>query len=765
MKHYVYYRILSIIIYAGAVGLSASSASVKVIPQPAHYELTESEFIIDNNDDFSGIPDSLCVPTLNFIDGVASRTGITLGLNGYQKGNIRFVQEPTLGPESYGLKVSPDSITITASDKNGYIYALQTLRQLITRNDDEQWVIPCVSIEDSPRFGYRGMLMDVSRYFLPKNELLRLIDVMELLKLNTLHLHLTDDNGWRIEIKQYPGLTDIGAWRVDRESLPFPARRNPEPGEPTPVGGYYTQNDIREIVNYAANRGIEVIPEIDMPAHANAALAAYPQYACPVVDKFIGVLPGIGGDNADIIYCAGNDSTFVFLKNILDEVMELFPSRYIHLGGDEAWKTNWDKCPLCQSRIEKEHLDNSEELQGWFMTVMSDYVRSKGRQVIGWDELTNSKLPEEVTVMGWQGNGNAALKAAAQGHNFILTPARLMYFIRYQGPQWFEPYSYFAGGTLKDVYEYEPVKSNWKPEYENLLLGLQGSMWNEFSRSPSDVQYQLFPRLTALADAAWRPKGTASWDDYLVSLDTFLPLLDEMGVIYARSMYNIQQTVKPDNGRLIVTLECIRPDVEIRYTTDGTDPDVSSALYTGPLTIDSSVKELKAATFADGIRKGALLELPFVWNLATGREILNPKVEEYRLVNGVKGSIKQTDLEWCSWDDCSNVEFVLDLGTVQPVNEIDLGFVNNFGMAVHRPACVAVSLSSDNEIYTDVARKEYSPEEIFTEGNFTTHETFDVNGRDARYVKIRMKGPGGCPPTHTRPGKEVKFYVDEIIVK
>ena len=227
-----------------------------------------------------------------------------------------------------------------------------------------KWSIPAVSIQDEPRFGYRALLLDASRFFIPKENVLRIIDCMAMLKINTLHFHLTDDTGWRVEIKKYPRLTEVGAWRVDRTDLPFPARRNPEPGEPTPVGGFYTQEEIKEMVAYAAERQIEVVPEIDMPAHSNSALAAYPHLACPVVKEYIGVLPGLGGRNSEIIYCAGNDSVYAFLQDVMDEILELFPSRYIHIGGDEARKTYWEKCPLCQARMKKEKIANEEDLQG-----------------------------------------------------------------------------------------------------------------------------------------------------------------------------------------------------------------------------------------------------------------------------------------------------------------------------------------------------------------------------------------------------------------
>ena len=338
---------------------------------------------------------------------------------GEKKGKISFLTDDALKSEAYHLEITPRQIIVKASDTKGFFYALQTIRQLLPASiegtavaETADWSVPAMTIKDEPRFGYRGLMVDVARFFIPKENLLRIIDCMGMLKINTLHLHLVDDNGWRIEIKRYPLLTEIGSRRVDRPGKSFPERRNPRQGEPTVEKGFYTQEDICEIVAYAARHQVEVIPEIEMPAHSNAALASYPLLACPVVDKFIGVLPGLGGNHADVIFCAGNDSVFTFLQGVIDEVVELFPSRYIHLGGDEARKTHWKECPLCQERMRQEGLEDEEALQGYFMARMSKYVQSKGKEAMGWDELTNTRIPDGAIIYGWRGYGQAAVKAA-----------------------------------------------------------------------------------------------------------------------------------------------------------------------------------------------------------------------------------------------------------------------------------------------------------------------------------------------------------------
>lgn len=698
---------------------------------------------------------------------------------GSKKGDICLVTDAGLKNESYKLEITSKRITIHAADAQGFFYALQSIRQLLpaaiettpasasaspSTSADIDWTVPAVTITDQPRFGYRGLLVDVARFFSPKENLLRIIDCMAMLKLNKLHFHLTDDNGWRIEIKKYPELTEIGSRRVDRPGKSFPDRRNPRQGEPTVEKGYYTQDEIREIVAYAGERHIEVIPEIEMPAHSNAALAAYPLLACPVVNKYIGVLPGLGGENADVIYCAGNDSVFTFLQDVLDEVLELFPSKYIHLGGDEARKTHWEACPLCQARMKEEKLANEEELQGYFMGRVARYVQGKGREVIGWDELTNATIPDDFIILGWQKYGEAAVKAAELGHRFVMTPARIMYLIRYQGPQWFEPLTYFGNNTLKDVYDYEPIQKDWSQHTASLLMGVQACMWTEFCNAPEDVDYLLFPRLSALAEVAWTRPERKDWKAYLVAMDVFNEHLAAKGIVYARSMYNIQQTVTPRDGRLEVKLDCIRPDVEVRYTMDGSQPTAQSALYVRPLML-TGTKTIKAATFSAGKQMGQTLELPVVWNPATARAIKSIGADNIGLlVNGVHGSLKYTDSEWCSWMKNDTVSFTLDLKKPEAVARLTLGSITNYGMAAHKPARIEVLVSADNKDFRKVSGKSFTKEEIFREGTFREDIPFEI-GEKARYIRVVAYGAGLCPFTHVRPGQEARIYFDEVIVE
>lgn len=755
------------------LGLSGCSSvktqrDVAIVPTPLSMEKGTGSFTFGPNTVIT-IPTEEQKPVAGLFASLFTRSaGFTPKVQVGTEGDVCLELDKNLPEDAYEMQVSSGQIRVKASDSKGLFYGLQNLRLLLppaiessTAQDTVEWTVPEMTVKDAPRFGYRGFMLDVSRYFLPKEELLRMIDCMALLKLNRLHLHLTDDNGWRLEIKKYPKLTEVGAWKVDRQHLPFPERRNPKRGEPATVGGYYTQADMKEIIAYAADRQIEIIPEIDIPAHSNAALASYPEYACPVVKDFIGVIPGLGGKNAEIIFCGGNEKTYEFLQDVLDEVIALFPSRYIHLGGDEATKTNWKKCPLCQARIREEHLADEEALQGYFMGRMSDYVRSKGKEVMGWDELTNSKLPEDAIIFGWQGFGNAALKAAEQGHRFVMTPARVAYLIRYQGPQWFEPLTYFGNNTLKGLFDYEPVQEGWKPEYEKLLMGVQASMWTEFCNKPEDVFYLVFPRLAALAEIAWVPKNQKDWNVFLKGLDNYTAHLEQKDVVYARSMFNIQHRIIPnDNGALTLTLKCERPDVDIHYTLDGTEPTATSPRYTQALTLKENVT-VKAATFAGNEQQGKTLILPVEWNKATAKPLVNAASGMEVLVNGLRGSLKQTDFEWYT----GAMSVTVDLQQPEDIRSCTAGCITNYGMAVHKPKSMTVELSDDNLHFKEAGKLTFTDDEIFREGNFIEDLRIDVDHARARYIRFTFEAPSNCPADHVRPGQPSRVYLDELIIR
>ena len=438
--------------------------------------------------------------------------------------------------------------------------------------------------------------------------------------------------------------------------------------------------------------------------------------------------------------------------------MELFPSRIIHLGGDEAWKTHWKECPLCQERIRKENLADEEELQGWFMSRVADYVHKHSREVAGWDELTETGIPEDAIVYGWRGMGQAALDAARQGHRVVMTPAKVTYLIRYQGPQWFEPLTYFGNNRLVDIYSYEPLGPEWSPEMAGNLLGVQASLWTEFCSSVADVNYLAFPRLAALAEIGWTRPEDKSWARFGKSVDAFSERLPRLGIIPARSMFNIQHKVVPENGRLKVMLECERNDVQIRYTLDGSE---RSPLYRRPLEISGDANVM-AATFRDGEMLGKILSLPLGWNKATACSFVYGG--DPVLVNGVRGSLRRSDFEWAAAADIDSL--CIDLGRVADVKNVILGAVNDFGMAVHLPRKVEVSLSADGKSFDKAGEWNIADNQVFAKGTFVIDTGVSL-GRPAaaRYVSVKVAGQGRTPALHCRPASESRMYFDEIIVR
>ena len=772
MKQYTFIFFILIVALTSCKSGLTDTSEVQVVPIPEKVIVDKGEFIFSPKTTIAVDNSIRQFDVASQLAGLFEKSaGFTPQLiDDLSQADIVFTTDATLKEESYRLTVSSDKIQIVSSDSKGAFYGVQTLRQLLpaelespTAVEDIHWSVPALTIEDAPRFEYRGLMLDVSRYFMTKETVLKIINAASMLKINKIHFHLVDDQGWRLEIKKYPKLTEVGAWRVYRKG-PFSLKKNPTaPGEDTPVGGYYTQEDIKEIVSFAAKRQIEVIPEIEMPAHSNAALAAYPQFACPVINHYISVLPGMGGRNSNVVFCAGNDSVFVFLQDVLDEVMELFPSQYIHLGGDEANKEAWNKCPKCCARMHKEGITDVEDLQGYFMNRMTKYVQSKGRSVIGWDEWTNTKIPEGAVIFGWQGLGTAGYKAAQQGHKFVMTPSQIMYLDYYQGPQWFEPRTYFGNNTMKKIYDYEPVQVDWEAKAADRLLGIQASMWTEFIESPEHVEYMIFPRVAAAADIAWAQKGTKDWAGFLKRLDRLTKRWDYMGINYAKSMYNLDHVVTPDHGKLKVVLSCTRPDVEIRYTLDGTEPVPDSELYADTLVFTKNTI-VKAATFVDKECKGKVLTLDLKWNKATGKAVIgntNPKM--FLLTNGVRGTDKHTDFEWCGWYD-QDVTFTLDLGKEESFNKVSLGHVVNYGMGVHYPKSIELLVSDDNKEFKKIGTLTFTEKEIFKDGIYTDEFNFDNLSSKGRYVKFDIISAGETPDFHHRAGQGVWLYFDEIEV-
>ena len=746
--------------------------SVALIPYPVALTEGEGSFVFTEKTVIA-LEDKEMEPVAReFVSLFTKPAGFTPKLKvNSKKGEVHLLKDDSLQEEGYALEVTPQKIVVRAAGVKGAFYALQTLRQLLPSviesaeyKADVVWEVPSVCVTDEPRFGYRGLMVDVARYFIPKEHLMRIIDTMGMLKLNKLHLHLTDDNGWRLEIKQYPLLTSVGSKTVKRTGQVFPERRNARQGEPLIDAGFYTQEDMKEIVAYAMNRQIEVIPEIAMPRHSHAALAAYPLLACPTVDKYIGAIPGLGEGHEHLVFCAGNEDVYTFLEKVLDEVMALFPSRYIHLGGDAVRHAHWEKCPVCRERMKKEGMESGADLLGYFMRRIDRYVRGKGRRVMGWEEVMDANLSKGAVVFDWHGFGHGAVKAGKQGHDFVMVPTGTMYLNSYQGPQWQEPVLAFSGGnTLKNIYQYEPIERYWTMSMRSHLLGLQAALWTEFCEKGEDVDYILYPRLAAVSEAAWSSPLAKRWERFVVMLDDYRDKWNMRGIRSSMSEYNINHEVVPSFGDLKVTLTCIRPDVEIRYTTDGSEPYEHSMLYRRPWIVKQS-QTVKCATFKGGKQVGQTLVIPIQVGGMTGHNVLRSTSVEKRLVNGVRGSLKNTDGEWASWKTNDSISLTFDVGSRKRLGCVSLGYLNDFGQGIHKPQKVEVWLYDNDVHYWQVAEEAFEKDEIFCEGRYIKDMELKFENV-ARYVRVIMKGAGKCPEQHVRPGLESQIYLDEVMIE
>ncbi len=523
----------------------AQTNSYNIIPQPVKLKSQPGQFVF-NADTCIVIP-SGDVDIYNAAFSLLERLLLSTGMNiriadasqvDAKAGDnmVFFKVDPSVAnKEGYKMKIRKNRIDVEASHAAGFFYAMQTIRQMLPpeiekniTSTDVIWAVPCVDIEDAPRYPYRGMMLDVCRHFSDVNAIMRYIDKLAFHKINTFHWHLTDDQGWRIEIKKYPKLSEISAWR-DR-TLIGPYVTTGRKYEQERYGGYYTQEQIKEVVAYAQKRFVTVIPEIEMPGHAVAAMAAYPDLSCSGGPFEVEGLWGVFND----VYCP-KETTFEFLENVLSEVIELFPSEYIHIGGDECPKVRWERCYHCRTKIAELGLKDEHELQSYFITRIEKFVSSKGRRVIGWDEILEGGLAPGATVMSWRGT-EGGIAAAKQGHDVIMTPNTYCYFDHYQShDRKTEPLAFGGYLPLEKVYSFDPTPESLSAQEAKHILGAQANLWREYIPTDTHVDYMLFPRLAALSEAVWTPKSGKNYDSFMNRLPGILKHYDTMQIVYSKS--------------------------------------------------------------------------------------------------------------------------------------------------------------------------------------------------------------------------------------
>ncbi|RTE53571.1 beta-N-acetylglucosaminidase [Arenibacter aquaticus] len=527
----------------------------QIIPKPMSLVGSKGSFLVNGNTYISN-PEALRTEAEYLSEMLGSAIGTQLPMESSKtgEGGITLKLDGNIeNEEGYELVVEYNSITISGKTAKGVFYGIQTLRQLMPptiesgRRLESELSVPAVVIKDEPRFAYRGMMLDVSRHFFPVSFVKKYIDLIALHKMNTLHWHLTEDQAWRIEIKKYPRLTKVGAYRNGTIIGHHPGTANDQ----EVYGGFYTQEDVKDIVAYAAKQHVTIIPEIEMPGHGAAAIAAYPYLSCfpeepttvfndmmsnksrelqksgihKIVQETWGVM--------DDVFCGGKESTFEFLQDVLDEVIPLFPSKYVHIGGDESPKAHWERCPNCQNRIKKENLSDEHELQSYFVQRMEKYINGKGKQIIGWDEILEGGLAPNATVMSWRGE-KGGIEAAKQHHDVIMTPTTYNYFDYYQSEDTEnEPLAIGGFLPLEKVYSYNPIPKELDADEQKFVLGAQGNVWTEYMKTEDQVEYMTFPRMTALSEVVWSPQESRSWEDFKGRLEHLAKRYDVLDIDYA----------------------------------------------------------------------------------------------------------------------------------------------------------------------------------------------------------------------------------------
>ena len=775
-------RKLNHALLAGALALACASctaekeANYQVIPLPQEVSLTQGNPFKLNENVLIAYPENNALLQRNaeflseYIQQATNYAPKTKAIAAGEqvKNAIVLGLDPGIAnKEGYVLTTTPEGISINGQTENGVFYGIQTLRKSIPAEAKEATIlIPAGEIKDEPRFSYRGMHLDVGRHFFPKEFMKKYIDLLALHNMNTFHWHLTDDQGWRIEIKKYPKLTEIGSQR-SRTVI----GRNTQEYDNTPYGGFFTQEEAKEIVKYAQERYITVIPEVDLPGHMLAALAAYPEMGCTGGPYEVCPRWGIFED----VLCIGNDQTMQFLEDVMNEIIEIFPSKYVHIGGDEAPRTRWEKCQKCQARIKTEGLKADknhtaeDRLQSYCMTRIEEFLNSKGRQIIGWDEILEGDVAPNATVMSWRGM-EGGIKAAQLGHDVIMTPTSFCYFDYYQTADTKdEPLGIGGYVPIEKVYSLKPVPAVLTEEQSKHILGAQANLWTEYIHSSEHVEYMVLPRMAALAEVQWTQPEKKDFKDFTKRLARLMKFYQRDGFNYAKHVFDLKVDFTPDVTKkaVVVTLSTI-DDAPIYYTLDGTEPTTASLKYTEPVSITETADFQAVVIRPEG--KSKVVNKKISFNKATycPIELTFQPSEKYKfggaitLVDGMKGNDSYATGAWLGFVG-GDVEAIIDLGQESEIKQVATNAIVDMSAWIMGSTGLVVSISDDNKEFREVAAKDIPAETNIDKKGVENYEiTFDPV--KARYVKVVIKRSPALPKGHAGEGKAAYMFIDEIEV-
>ena len=779
-------RMLALI---GALLLNSITFSqVNIIPQPASLKTLDGEFTLTTSSNIVYENKEL-LPSATFLQSYINKTyklNLKVAAGPATKSSIVLSLMPPMESidgknlQSYSLNIQQRSFQLGGTSPEAVFNGVQTIIQLLPLTNGAI-KIPCVQIQDEPGFAYRGLHLDVSRHFMPIDFIKKYIDYLALHKMNYFHWHLTDDQGWRIEIKKYPKLTQVGGWRNGTIIGRYPGKGNDNKKH----GGFYTQEQVKEIVKYASARYVTIVPEIELPGHSSAAIASYPSLSCFPAEPTIKYFPKNctwSGDSTgkqvqqtwgvfSDVFCAGKEETFKFLQDVINEIIPLFPGKYIHIGGDECPKENWKRCPTCQKRMKEHNLKDEHELQSYFIQRMEKYINGKGKTIIGWDEILEGGLAPNAIVMSWRGEGGG-IQAAKENHYVIMTPGNPVYFDHTQSEN--EDSVTFGGyNPIEKVYGYEPIPAALNEQQGKFILGAQANLWSEYMTNTRKVEYMLFPRLAALSEILWSPKEKKSWTDFEKRLPTQFKRYDLWKVNYSKAYFDLKATVTPTDNfdGVLWQLETKDPLAEIKTVTHfaGRPYELKfneGVKYSSPILVKST-QLVAAISMINGKAVSNPVSATILFNKATGKKITianepsksYPGDGAFTLVNGIQNTMgrgRSKEFVGFNGGDC---EAVIDLGKDEKISNIIVHTFRQEGAWIYQPLTAEVFVSGDGKNFSSAGLTD-----VFTEtknGNGVMKVEF-VMTAPARFVKVIVKNWGEIKAGNPGAGNKAWLFVDEI---